>query len=138
VGLRELLGSLGTISSILAGFVLAGLISLAAEGPSGFSDPLIQAALLCWLASGLLILLVLVMAELLRRQETSDRIINATPEETRGLEQKCERLLTVFALSLALTAVGIVVLGFYYSWLHGLLGIAMVPICVEVGRRTLI
>ncbi len=130
-----MLGSLGTIASILAGFVLAGLVSMAAEGPERFDNPFLQAALFCWIGSGLLILLVLVMAEFLRSREQSERVINATADETEQLERSCEKLLNVFAFALLATAGGIVILGFYFSWIHGLVGVVVALVGVGLALK---
>ncbi len=123
--LEDLLGSLGTICSILTGFGLAALVQLA-SGESR-NDWALQATTGVWIVSSLLLLGVLVGAEVLRRREVGGGRLRLSRQEDERLWKRSEWLLLTFALALAGTALGVVLLGFFFSLWHGVAG------CVAVA-----
>src|SRR5262245_27057336 len=68
---QEQLASLSTICSILVGFGLAGLVQLGGDAEKVRESPWLLVAIGCWLFSSLVLLAVLVMSEVLRRQEVA-------------------------------------------------------------------
>jgi hypothetical protein len=132
--LEELLGSLSTISSILTGFGLAALVQLANEDAK---DSLaLQLTTGLWIVSSLLLLGVLVGSELLRRREVGGGRLRPSREEDETLWRRSEWLLGSSALALGGTAVGVVVLGFYFSLWHGLAGCLAVAVGIFLLRKT--
>jgi hypothetical protein len=123
--MEDLLGSLGTVSSILIGFGLAALVQLA-TGESRKEPTLVWTTGL-WIVSSLLLLGVLVCSEVLRRREVGGRLRLSREEEER-LWHRSEWLLFSFALSLLGTAAGVVLLGFYFSTWHGAAGCIAVAV----------
>src|SRR5947209_806266 len=111
--LEDLLGSLGTISSILTGFGLAALVQLA-TGESR-NEPTLQWTTGVWIVSSLLLLGVLVGSEVLRRREVGGGRLRLSREEDQRLWGQSQWLLLSFALALIGTAAGVVLLGFYFS-----------------------
>lgn len=122
---EDLLGSLGTISSILTGFGLAALVQLA-TGDSR-KEPALQWTTGVWVVSSLLLVGVLVASEVLRRRDAGGGRMRLTRQEDERLWRRSEWLLLSFALSLLGTAAGVVLLGFYFSPWHGVAG------CVAVA-----
>lgn len=118
--LEDLLGSVGTISSILTGFGLAALVQLA-SGDSRKDWP-VQVTTGLWTVSSLLLLGVMICSEVLRRRDVGGSRLRLTREEDERLWKRSELLLLSFALSLLGTAAGVVVLGFYFSVWHGVAG----------------
>src|SRR5262249_28034953 len=116
--LEDLLGSLGTICSILVGFGLAALVQLA-SGESR-TDWALQLTTALWIVSSLLLLGVLVCSEVLRRREVGGGRMRLSQEEDQRLWLRSEWLLLTFALALLGTAAGVVLLGFFFSLWHGI------------------
>ncbi len=125
--LEDLLGSLSTISSILTGFGLAALVQLATSQTEPRNDLLSQFTNGFWIFSSLLLLGVMVGAEFLRRRELRGGRMCLATEDDQRLWQQSERLLAAFTFALALSAAGVISLGFSFSLLHGILG------CIAVG-----
>jgi hypothetical protein len=124
--LEELLGSLGTISSILIGFGLAALVQLATD--ESRQEPTLRWTTGLWIVSSLLLLGVLVGSEVLRRREVGGGRLRISREEDERLWQRSEWLLLGFSLSLLGTAAGVVILSFYFSPWHGLAGCLTVAV----------
>ena len=136
-GLHELLSSLSTICSILVGFGLASLVSLAtADADRGRSIPANLAGV-CWLVSSLLLLVVMLLADLFRRQEVAENVIDLPEPVQQQLKRRCDRLLWVFTWALGGTALGVVFLGFHFSLVHGGLSVVAVLVCIGVGSWVL-
>ncbi len=117
--IQGLLGSLSTVCSILVGFGLASSVTLAAENSSGI---FLQIANGMWLFASVLLLAVLVTAEFIRHQEVSDCDLAMTDREKERIQRRCGFLLIAFGSALLLVAIGIVVMGFHFSLIHGLIG----------------
>jgi hypothetical protein len=133
---QELLGSLSTISSILIGFGLASLVALATdEGKTASETVVVKLAIGMWTFSSLLLLAVLVMAELVRRQEVGESLIAMTQADQDQLTARCTVLLSAFVFALLLMFVGIVLLGFYFSNVHGVVALIAVLVVVFVVYR---
>jgi hypothetical protein len=120
---QEQLSSLSTICSILTGFGLASLVSLATTEAKVMDSLVSRLAAGLWLFSSLLLLAILVTAEVLRRQEPSDTIIAMPAVERERFASRCERLLTFFSITLGIAALGVVLFGFQFSVVHGAVGI---------------
>jgi Na+/melibiose symporter-like transporter len=129
---QEQLASLSTICSILTGFGLTSLVALAVDASKFAEGWLFGLIAGIWLVSSLLLLLVLILAELLRRQEVSETVLHLSHPDREQFARRCERLLTIFALALAGTAVGLLLLGFQFSLLHGLCTLAGLGLAVVV------
>jgi hypothetical protein len=125
--LEDLLGSLSTMSSILTGFGLAALVQLATSQAEPRNDWLSQLTNGMWILSSVLLLGVMIGAEFLRRRELRGSRMCPAPQDDERLWQQSERLLAAFTFALALTAAGVISLGFSFSALHGILG------CIAVG-----
>ncbi|MGF1578355.1 MAG: hypothetical protein ACFCD0_03215 [Gemmataceae bacterium] len=125
---QELLGSLSTVSSILVGFGLASIVTVAAEQAEYLQDLLLRIANGLWLFASMLLLAVLLMAEFLRRRGVGENVIAMSYDEQQRMGDLCGRLLSTFAFALFLIASGIVLLGFHLSLYHGIAGI--VSTCV--------
>jgi hypothetical protein len=124
---RDLLASLSLISSILIGFGLASLVALYAQAPEAAEKVAIhQWAEGCWIFSSLLLLAVLVLSEWVGRQEISDTEILMPAADKEHVLQCCSDLLFAFLIALVFMAIGIVVLGFGFSPVHG--GVAVVAV----------
>jgi Na+/melibiose symporter-like transporter len=128
-------GSLATISSILTGFGLAALVQLA-TGESRQEWPL-QWTTGVWIVSSLLLLGVLVCSEVLRRREVGGGRMRLSQEEDQRVWRGSEWLLFSFVVALLGTAAGVVLLGFYFSIVHGLAGcLAVVAGCIVIWKTT--
>jgi Na+/melibiose symporter-like transporter len=124
--LEDLLGSLGTICSILTGFGLAALVQLA-TGESR-KEWALRWTTGVWIVSSLLLLGVLVCSETLRRRDVGGGRMRLSREEEHRLWRRSEWLLLSFSLALLGTAVGVVLLGFFFSPWHGVAGCVAVAI----------
>lgn len=114
---ESLLGGLGTISSILAGF---GLSTLAQLATADTRDQLsLQFTIGVWVITSLLLLGVLVGSEVLRGKDTGIGRMQFGRKEYHRLWRQSEWLLWIFVFALVGTAGGIVLFGFYFSWWHG-------------------
>ena len=122
--MEDLLGSLGTISSILTGFSLAALVQVAVE--EARHEPALQWTTGLWVVSSLLLVGVLIASEVLRRREVGGGRMRMTRQEGEQLWRRSEWLLLTFALALAGTAAGVVLVGAHFSPWHGLAGGAAV------------
>src|SRR4051812_31808967 len=120
---EDLLVSIGTISSILAGFGLAALVQLATAEPREEGQLILAWTAGFWTAGSLLLLAVMIGAEVLRRREVSGGRMHPAPQEDERLWRRTEWLLASFATALLCTAAGVVFLGFFFSWLHGVIGL---------------
>src|SRR3954471_7652675 len=118
--LEDLLGGLGTVCSILVGFGLAALVQLASGDEKARNDPWLSWAAAVWIVASVLLLAVLVGAEMLRRREVPGGRMTPRPGEDERLWRRGERLLMTFAFALLCTAAGVLLLGFWFSWWHGL------------------
>ncbi len=136
---RGLIGSLGTISSILLGFGLAGLAEM--YSVSRFNDQTILVVEGIWLIASLLLLAVVVLAEISRHQEPARASTFCLSDPFREwLEKRIGLLLTLFILALALTAIGLISLAFTASTIHGVIGVVgavVLWIVVTSAVRTL-
>jgi Na+/melibiose symporter-like transporter len=132
---QEQLASLSTICSILTGFGLASLVALAPDA-SRVTDslPLTFAAGI-WALSSLLLLVVLVLSELFRRQEVSESVLTMPAAERERFARRCEFLLTVFACALLGTAAGVLLLGFHFSPLIGGITLASILLALVITWR---
>jgi hypothetical protein len=135
-GFEELLGSLSTVSSILVGFGLSAIVSIATAEEHRADDEVSQIAAGCWIASAIIFLAVMLTSEILRRREVGSRIEISDAEEER-IWVRCVRLLWVFSLALFLTAIGLVLLAFHISLIHGLCGAATVVLAFFTIFRVL-
>lgn len=127
-----LLGSLSTVCSILVGFGLAALVSLATDASNATDDILVIWAIRCWLFSTMLLLFVLVVAEFIRRRDLGVRRIDIPREEDEGIWRRCVPLLWGVTVALAGIAAGVVLLGFHFSLDQGIVA------CVAAGLGFLI
>jgi hypothetical protein len=128
--MEDLLGSLGTISSILTGFGMAALVQLATnESRQEWTHQWTTAV---WVVSSLLLLGVLVCSEFLRRRDVGGGRMRLSRQEDQRLWRQSEWLLLSFSLALLGTAAGVVLLGFFFSLWHGVAG------CVAVAAGLLL
>ncbi len=116
---QELLGSLSTISSILVGFGLTSIVTVAAEQADYLQDIFVRLANGLWLFASMLLLAVLLMAEFLRRRGVGENVIAMSFAEQQRMSNLCGGLLSTFTVALLLIAGGIVLLGFHLSLIHG-------------------
>jgi hypothetical protein len=134
---QEQLASLSTICSILVGFGLAGLVQLAGDVEKIRESNWLLVAIGCWLFSSLVLLAVLVLSELLRRQEVADAVFDLPDDILRDYARRCEHLLTWFSVALVVTAAGVVLLGVHFSLWHGLVALVGIAIALYIGYKTL-
>jgi hypothetical protein len=134
---QEQLASLSTICSILVGFALAGLVQLSGDVEKIRESRWLLVAVGCWLFSSLVLLAVLVLAELLRRQEVADAVLDLPDDKLDDYQRRCERLLTWFAVALVITFIGVVLLGFHFSLWHGLVTLLAVALVVVIVYRVM-
>jgi len=109
---QELLGSLGTISSILIGFGLSGVVTLATTDSEKMNSPLLYWVEGMWVLASFLLLAVLVLGEFLRRTEPDEILLVAGSREQDRYGRRCMLLLCVFIAALFLVALGLVLLAF--------------------------
>jgi hypothetical protein len=132
---EELLGSLSTVSSILTGFGLAALVQLATGESRPKDDALLQWTTGLWLVSSLLLLGVMLSSEVLRRREIGGSRLQLSVAEDERIWHQGELLLGCFALALLGMAVGVVLLGFSFSLLLGIVGcVAVIFVFVLLWR----
>jgi hypothetical protein len=134
VRFAELLGGLATMCSILVGFGLAALVTLATDDSHAMDDPVVRWAAGFWLGSSVLLLVVLVATEFTRRRECGVSRIRIPSQEVGQLGRRCVFLLWTFTLALVGIAAGVVLIGFHFSALHGVL----VSIAAGIGLLILI
>jgi hypothetical protein len=134
---HDLLTSVITVSSIFMGFGLAGLVSLSVQNLDVFDTIVIQIAADCWIFSSLLFLVVLVKAELVRRVGTNEGLMRMTDDEQKQTIRRCNDLLGWFAIALLLLAVGLVIYGFRFGWLHGVVAVLAAAVGFVLIRRVL-
>jgi hypothetical protein len=132
--LEELLGSLSTISSILVGFGLAALVQLA-SGQDTKTDVWLLLTSASWIIGSVLLMGVLLGSEALRRQEISGGRMKPHANEDERLGRCSEWLLGAFALALLCVAAGVILLGFWFSHLHGIAACVAVLLAVLVVYR---
>ena len=132
---QEQLSSLSTVCSILTGFGLASLVQLASDNVRIADSPPLLVAVGAWTISSMLFLVVLVLSELFRRQEVSESVIVMPPADRDRFARRCELLLTVFSVTLLLTALGVVLLGFHFSTGMGFVAVGGVGIAGLVILR---
>jgi len=111
---EEILGSLSTIGSILAGFGLAAVVQLATIGDEHRNDWLILITEACWLVASMLMLAVTFGSELLRRNEETQNL-HCPPEHLDSHWERITRLLNIFMLALLPFGVGILAIGYFLS-----------------------
>jgi hypothetical protein len=144
-----LLGNLSFISSILVGFGLEALITLVTskkeepsdrakdatelvrEGTDRAKDAITEQMLTewtfaVWMLASVLLLVLLVLAEVIRRRAVGATNIQASPESAERTRRRCGRLVLIFTVALLLTTSGVVLLGFLFSPTHGILGLSAV------------
>jgi hypothetical protein len=131
------LASLSTICSILVGFALAGLVQLGADVDKIRESLWLLFAVGCWLFSSLVLLAVLVLSELLRRQEVADAVLDLPDDKLRDYARRCEHLLTWFSVALVITAAGVVLLGVHFSLWHGLVSLLAIFAALFIVYRSL-
>jgi hypothetical protein len=134
---QDLLSSLTTVSSILMGFGLAGLVSLAVYGVDLLDTIILQVAAGCWICSSIFLLVVLVMAELVRRRSGSEGVLALAADEQNRIIRHCNSLLALFVMALGFLALGVVVHGFHFSPWHGVVALTASVVGLEVIRRVL-
>jgi len=134
---QEQLASLSTICSILVGFGLAGIVQLGTDVEKIHESLWLLIAIGCWLFSSLVLLAVLVLSELLRRQEVADAVLDLPDDKLRDYARRCEYLLTWFSIALVITAIGVVLLGIHFSLWHGLVGLLAILIALYIVYRSL-
>lgn len=121
-GFDDLLTSLSTVSSIIVGFGLAALVSLATDDSHALDDPFMQVTAGCWIGASILLLVVLVVSELIRRADVGQSRLRMDQTEMDRIEARCLGLIVTFGVALLATAVGVVLVGFHFSWVHGAIG----------------
>jgi hypothetical protein len=134
---QEQLASLSTICSILVGFALAGLVQLGGDVEKIRESLWLLIAVGCWLFSSLVLLAVLVLSELLRRQEVADAVLDLPDDKLRDYARRCEHLLTWFSVALTITAAGVVLLGIHFSLWHGLIAMLGMSIALFIAYQIL-
>lgn len=134
---QEQLSSLSTICSIIVGFGLAGLVQLGGDIDKVSQSICLSIAIGCWLFSSVILLAVLVLSEVLRRQEVADTFLDVPDKDVQGYARRCERLLTWFGIALLVTTIGVVLLGFHFSIWHGLVGLLASAITLFILLRAL-
>jgi hypothetical protein len=124
---RGFLRALSTVSSILVGFCLTGLVDLTGVHPE---TPLQSWAWLgcaaSWLIAAVLFLLTLFGSELLlHRGRLSSGF--QLPEEARGaLDRQCSWLIALFLFALLGLGIGLIALSAYFSPLYAILATVLV------------
>ncbi len=134
---QEELASLSTICSILVGFGLAGLVQLAGDVDKIRESMWLLVAIGCWLFASLVLLAVLVLSELLRRQDIADAVFDLPDDKLKEYARRCDNLLTWFSGALAVTAIGVVLLGVHFSLVHGLVALAAIALSGLIVWQTL-
>jgi hypothetical protein len=134
---QEQLASLSTICSILVGFGLAGLVQLAGDVEKIRESIWLLVAIGCWLFSSMVLLAVLVLSELLRRQDLADAVLDLPDDKLGEYAHRCERLLSWFSVALVITAAGVVLLGVHFSLWHGLVALTGIVAALLIGYWTL-
>lgn len=129
----ELLGSIVTVSSILIGFTLSALVQVTSGETR--SDGLVQVATGCWVASSVLLVGVLIGAETARRREFTGGRLLASAAEDEHQWTRCEWLLTTFTVALLAAACGVVVIAFFFSAVHGVVGCLSAAVALILIRR---
>jgi len=111
---RELLGSLVFVASILAGFGLASVVQLASIEGERRNDWSILITAGCWICGSVFMLAIIFVAEMLRGNEDLQRLDCPEASHQRLLQQT-QTLLTWFTVSLLPFVVGIITLGFFFA-----------------------
>ena len=122
----NLLSGLTSVSSILVGFGLAALVSLATSERRAWENQILYYAAMCWSGSSIALLVVLVHAEFLRKQLSDLPRINLPREREESVWQRCVNLLWIFTTAVMVCAIGVVLIGFFFSPLHGVISLAAV------------
>lgn len=125
---QELLGSLGTICSILVGFGLSGVVAIATTGPN---NPVLYWVEGMWVLASFLLLAVLVLGEFLRRTEPEDVLFTAHSREQDRYGKRCMMLLAAFSVALLLVALGLVLLAFNLNLIVG--SVTILGLILTVG-----
>jgi hypothetical protein len=112
----------------LTGFGLAALVQLATSESRSKEDVALQWTAGLWIVSSLLLLGVMVCSEVLRRREIGGSRLLLSAAEDERVWRRSEWLLGGFALALLGTAAGVVLLGFSFSLLHGIVGCVAVSV----------
>jgi hypothetical protein len=116
---------------------LQGLVQLGGDVEKIHGSIWLLIAVGCWLFSSLVLLAVLVLSELLRRQEVADAVLAVPNDKLRPYERRCEYLLTWFSVALVVTAAGVVLLGVHFSLWHGVVALLAVFVALFIVYRTL-
>ena len=127
-----LLGSLSTVSSILIGFGLAALVTLATDDSRAIEDVAVRITAGCWVVSSMMLLVVLVLTEIVRQRERNVGQLRISAGDEERIWKRCEILLYMFTLALVGTAVGVILLAFHFSVVHGVMGIVSVILSILV------
>lgn len=113
---RGFLRALSTVSSILVGFCLTGLVDLTGvtpDTPVQFWTWQVCAA--CWLFAAVLFLLTLFASEVILRHARINAGFLLTEEALAVLDHQCSWLIAVFLIALAGLGLGVIALGVYFS-----------------------
>lgn len=129
--IEQVLSGLGTICSILIGFGLSALVTLATDETNSISDPVVSVAAGLWLVSSLLLLFVLVATEWIRGNNPGSDGIGAPFRPDSGTVARCALLLYAFFAALLCTAVGVSLIAFHFSLVLG--AIAVVTLLLVIA-----
>jgi hypothetical protein len=129
----EILAGFSTICSILVGFTLSALVQLTSADALKEWPMLLTTGL--WIVSSLMLLGVLVASDVVRFRDLKELGFNPTLQEKRLLWQKYGWIFTTSSVALSLTAIGVVVIASFFSWVHcAVAGVALFAAVVLVVR----
>jgi hypothetical protein len=116
----------------LIGFGLAALVTLATDESGALADPVVAVAAGFWISSSILLLFVLVAAEWTRRSGSGSGGIGTQLRADSQLVERCGLLLWVFIIALVGTSLGVALVAFHFSTVHGAIAVATV-LAVIIG-----
>lgn len=144
VAYHGLFQSLSVASSILLGFTINGLITIAVEGKVTMSASLLSRENLVqylvspiWIFASVLLFAVLIMSEISRHRHIGDNLIRLSPLEEMRIRRRCDRLISCFVVAALGMLLGMIALAFYFTALNGILGIVatIVSLYLVVPRK---
>lgn len=133
VNFQELVGSLGTVCSILVGFGLASVVTLATfdtERPRNLMLTLVEG---CWIVASVFLLAILLLSEFMRRSEPDGALLVLASEEQDRFGRRAAGLMLAFSFAVLLIFIGLILLALNLAlWLGIVTGIAVIITVVMV------